>query len=567
MKKTMKKCLAMLLALAMLFAMAIPAAADETEDYKRTITFTEVAEGDTVKAYQLMKYAEDYNSYIFDEGFEKVFSQWKPDSMTFDDYFAKNVPGESLSTLIGYYVDHALRGTFADSHNLPAVFAQDKANAAGEVKLTLDPGYYLFLVTTTVDNSKVYKPVTAFVQVKNEQVKVYAGDNTADITNSLTLTFKHAKGPEIAMRVLDDSLSSGSAWRAAAAGDVGEAMGFYIHVTMPAYQGVVDMPTLQLETVLSNLEYVDGTAKVFSSIDAIAGTAAVADAVDATAGTYADGEQTMTMKLNYNKIKNTDGSVSVYVYFKATVKPEAAVKDTDGIGSATLKYATSLEPENVKTTEEDSTTVYSYAFSLTKLSDTLKNEENKDEGYTALTGAEFTVYAKDATDTAISMVRVENGDEVYYRPATAEEIAAATGVVTSLPADHGADNNTLLVRGLDIGSYTVKESKTPSGYYAPKGNFKVEFIGERTNVENELTGVLLGTSRFVELTESDKLLPNGSSINADETGRLDASLKNSSSPLLPTTGGVGTVMFTVVGVVLMALALWFFLFRRRRDEE
>ena len=86
-------------------------------------------------------------------------------------------------------------------------------------------------------------------------------------------------------------------------------------------------------------------------------------------------------------------------------------------------------------------------------------------------------------------------------------------------------------------------------------------------MENELTGVLLGTSRFVELTESDKLLPNGSSINADETGRLDASLKNSSSPLLPTTGGVGTVMFTVVGVALMGLALWFFLFRRRRDEE
>lgn len=65
MKKTMKKCFAILLALAMLFAMAIPAAADETTDFKRTITITEVAEGDTVKAYRVMEYGEDYNSYVF----------------------------------------------------------------------------------------------------------------------------------------------------------------------------------------------------------------------------------------------------------------------------------------------------------------------------------------------------------------------------------------------------------------------------------------------------------------------------------------------------------------------
>lgn len=51
--------------------------------------------------------------------------------------------------------------------------------------------------------------------------------------------------------------------------------------------------------------------------------------------------------------------------------------------------------------------------------------------------------------------------------------------------------------------------------------------------------------------------------------RLDASLKNSSTPVLPTTGGVGTVMFTVIGLLCMGAALWFFLFarRRRKDEQ
>ena len=63
MKKTMKKCLTLLLALAMLLAMAVPAVAEE--NYSREITFTEVAPGDTVKAYRVMEYGEDYNSYVF----------------------------------------------------------------------------------------------------------------------------------------------------------------------------------------------------------------------------------------------------------------------------------------------------------------------------------------------------------------------------------------------------------------------------------------------------------------------------------------------------------------------
>ena len=67
MKKTMKKCLTLLLALAMLLAMAVPAVAEE--NYSREITFTGVAEGDTVKAYKLGWYDENYNKYIFHDGF------------------------------------------------------------------------------------------------------------------------------------------------------------------------------------------------------------------------------------------------------------------------------------------------------------------------------------------------------------------------------------------------------------------------------------------------------------------------------------------------------------------
>lgn len=191
-----------------------------------------------------------------------------------------------------------------------------------------------------------------------------------------------------------------------------------------------------------------------------------------------------------------------------------------------------------------------------------KTDEAK--GFEPLSNAAFSVYDKDKT-AAIPMAKVTTAaGEVYYRPAAEGE----TDTVTVLPADQGAGKNTLLVRGLDVKEYTVAEVKTPSGFYAPKGDFKVDLEGERDATTGILSGNLKNTSTFTHKADADKTLINGAAVLHDgDLSRLDASLKNSSSPLLPTTGGVGTVMFTVVGVALMGLALWFFLLRRRRDEE
>ena len=151
----------------------------------------------------------------------------------------------------------------------------------------------------------------------------------------------------------------------------------------------------------------------------------------------------------------------------------------------------------------------------------------------------------------------------------AERPTRETGV-TVLLADMGADKNTLLVRGLDAATYYLKETKVPSGYYAPKGGFKVQLTGEREAVGEALTGKLAAASSFTATNNAtDGVLINSSGLNGTEQNRLDASFKNSSTPVLPTTGGVGTVMFTVVGLLCMGAALWFFLFarRRRKDEQ
>lgn len=558
MKQTMKKCLTLLLALALLFTMAVPAAA--ATPYDKTITFTNVAQGDTVKAYQVMKYADGYNAYVFDEGFKKAIGQYhKPEDISFDEFYA-GINEEILKDLMVYYSAHTAGGSLAghDPLTFPAVYTEKTAGTDGTISMTLEPGYYLFLVATKAENDKIYQPVTAFVQVKNEKVSVYVAGT--EITETFNVAFKSTIGPVIKMKVKDDSLTT-PAWKDTAAGKVGEEMDFYIQVTTPAYKGKATLTTLDLEDTLAGLEYVAGSVGVYTAQD-IAAASAVADAVTVDAGAYTAGSQKVTFKLNYRNVCDATGAVSVYVHYKAVVKAEAAVKDAVTSGSAVLKYATSVEPTVVKTTAATTATVHTYAFSLAKTSD---EDIEGGTGKKPLTNAGFTLYSDNAMNTPVSMIKETVGGETYYRPALAGE----TGV-TELLADMGTDQNTLLVRGLDAATYYLKETKVPSGYYAPKGSFAVQLTGDREAVSEALTGKLAAASSFTATNpETDRVLINSSGLNGTEQNRLDASLKNSSTPVLPTTGGVGTVMFTVVGLLCMGAALWFFLFarRRRKDEQ
>lgn len=557
MKQTMKKCLTLLLVLALLFTMAVPAAAAPAT-YNKEITFTDVAQGDTVKAYQVMKYGTGYNEYIFDKGFEKAIGQYyKPEGTAFDKFYAE-IDGEILKELMVYYSAHTAGGSLAghDALTFPAVYTEKTAGTDGTVSMTLEPGYYLFLVATKAENDKIYQPVTAFVQVKNEKVSVYAAGT--EITETPRVAFKSTTGPVIEMKVKDDGLTA-PAWKDTAAGKVGEEMDFYIQVTAPAYKGKATLTTLDLEDTLVGLEYVAGSVGVYTTQD-IATASAVSDAVTVDAGAYTAGSQKVTFKLNYNKVCDATGAVSVYVHYKAVVKAEAAVKDAVTSGSAVLKYATSVEPTVTKTTAATTATVHTYAFSLAKTSD---EDIEGSTGKKPLTNAGFTLYSDNAMNTPVSMIKETVGGETYYRPALAGE----TGE-TVLLADMGADKNTLLVRGLDAATYYLKETKVPSGYYAPKGGFAVQLTGDR-DVET-LNGNLAAApaSSFTATNpETDRVLINSFGLNGTEQNRLDASLKNSSTPVLPTTGGVGTVMFTVVGLLCMGAALWFFLFARRRRED
>lgn len=551
MKKTMKKCLTLLLALAMLLAMAVPAVAEE--NYSREITFTGVAEGDTVKAYQLMKYDANYNEYIFHEGF-KAFAANFYDSkkQSLEEHLAESTKEHLTALMINYAImtDSAHGGVSFPQNPVEAI-----ADANNEVKMTLEPGYYLLLVSTTEQNNRTYMPVTVFVQVKNGNVKVYAAGS--ELAGDLTAVFKHEDGPAVNVRVSDDSRAT-TQWKETAGGRVGETMDFYMEVSIPAYESEhVAISSLIAKCQLAGLNYVADSMKATTLPNADS------DAVEgAIKGTTIGADGNLTVELDYSKIRSATGRGLIYLHFKATVAPDA-VAESEASATAKLEYVFSMEADKTKTTADSTAAVYNYDFTLFKKSNELIDPDDAGSGHRPLAGAGFILYADEAMTKAINMVKVEaNGDVgAYYRPALAGE----EGAVAQMDANMGNDNNTLSIRGLDVGSYYVKETKTPSGYYAPKGGFKLELTAERDASEN-LVKTLSKGGVFGALKEADRALVQRDEVNKG-LNRFEADLLNSSTPVLPTTGGVGTVMFTVIGLLCMGAALWFFLFARRRRED
>lgn len=564
MRQTMKKCLTLLLALALLFTMAVPAAAAPATTYNKEITFTNVAQGDTVKAYKLVGYKAGYNAYDPHTDFEGYVKHYHPDDDISLEAFLGGHSAQEMKALLAGYVNLCQIGPGGiPSHALPADPVTGTADATNQVTLTLEPGYYVVLGSTTATNDRTYQLTSVFVQVKNGVAKVIATDGKTEITDD-KVQLKHTTGPAISMSVKDDS-GTATAWKGAAAGQVGEILDFYIHLELPDYNNEnVWMTKLSLADAMHGLEYVNGSAKLTTTAPyGEAGAVEKTTGLTSTPEAYgADGNQTVTFDVDYHEIKTSGAPVSVYIHFQAKVMPVAAKTGVTATANTTLTYTFSLDPNNSRTTSPVGVKVHTYAFSLAKTSD----EQNAAGANLPLTNAGFTLYsdAEMTTANAVSMIKETVGGETYYRPALTGE----TGV-TVLLANMGADQNTLLVRGLDAATYYLKETKVPSGYYAPKGGFAVQLTGEREAVGETLTGKLATTSSFTATNAIDNVLLGTASVNGTEMNRLDASLKNSSTPVLPTTGGVGTVIFTVVGLLCMGAALWFFLFarRRRKDEQ
>lgn len=274
-------------------------------------------------------------------------------------------------------------------------------------------------------------------------------------------------------------------------------------------------------------------------------------------GAYAGGKQDIVLDLDYDLLKNTTAGATetvFYIQYHARLQKDAIDTDTPltsggktnmGKNTAALTYKLATDSTE-KTTDPVSTSVYTYSIKL----------EKKDADGNALTGAKFRLYSDDTMTTEVKLTQDAAG---FYYPAD----VGAPGV----EIDTGTGSS-FLIKGLEQGTYYLKETATKAGYYLPKGGFKIVLTGEgNTTTNRRLTGKLDAASTFTAMDSADGSLVGTVSVDTTAVNQLDIVLKNSSQPILPSTGGVGTALFTFGGVALMVLAAGLTIYMRKRKEN
>lgn len=609
MKTKLHKLASLLLAFALTLCLALPAGAVEGEtkplniDVNQTgkITVSNIQEPEnvtvTVNVYQLMTVKFDATNQ---QPVEPVYTWVEPvakwlkgtnQNETYKSYISDGENDNSVTEnfskpesdntakaaeIAGFYdaLAAAIRGGQITSFNATeseTATVQEKQTSTSCTIDGLAMGNYLVLIE---GGMKVYRPSAVNLVPEWKEVdgtsEWVLSDATVELKSSdLTLT----------KQVYDGEITTGPdtptpAWGETAQVAIDDTVTFKLTAPVPNYPenalhngyeisdnlpagltlGNVTVNGVKNETPSTSTPLTEGQKGAYVLTKKADDTAA-----PGTTPTRPTGDQNVTFNLefDYDKIKEYD---EIEVTYTATVN--AAIKvigqesNTNGnINTAYLDYNNNPY-ESVAggsatwETVEATATVYTYGVKV----------EKQDENKQPLSGATFALTTDEEGKQPIYFVQTTDGT---YRKATQAEIGTENSNATTelvVNATQGSDLGKLTISGLDVGTYYLTETKAPGGYV--KLSTPVEII-----VNDSKKSV--ADSKFEDGAngKTDTTDDNDNTTEVSD-GYVSTEITNTKGFTLPTTGGMGTVLFTAGGVLLMGAGLVVLvLFLRRRTSR
>lgn len=230
------------------------------------------------------------------------------------------------------------------------------------------------------------------------------------------------------------------------------------------------------------------------------------------------GEQSWSLTIN-DVIAKCEGikiaqGFTVEVIYNAHLNENAKINNasgtTDNKNSVNLEYSNNPNAEGLGKTEDK--TVYVFTFAITNK----KVIDNEDGA--ALPGAGFKLYKDENCTQEYKLVKDTTLNA--YRPAkdgeTAEEMKSAA-------------DGTFPIKGLDAGTYYLKETTTPKGYTT-------------------------AAVKTITIKATHSISDGQPNVVLSQDSTLDNKIVDMKGNTLPSTGGMGTVLLYVAGIAVFVLA-------------
>lgn len=310
---------------------------------------------------------------------------------------------------------------------------------------------------------------------------------------------------------------------------IGQVVKYTVTGSVPDTTGYAEYVYNIHDTLSNGLDFVNDAAGSAVTGDTVNVTVAFKGADDAsTAPTKAtlsgNGNRTMALDLSaWVKANQANKGKEFTVTYYAKVNKEAVVTEKN---SATLEYGNN--PSDTTTTKPSEVETPTYALDINK------TKAGTDE---RLAGAKFKLY-KDSTDSEANVVKVKGTNGNYVVDPTSDNT-----VFESVASIDGKNYN-LHVNGLAAGTYYLVETEAPAGYNKLTDPIVVKIAKSTTGNEEDWT---LSKN---DVKEEDKIID----------------VENSTGSLLPSTGGMGTIAFTVVAAFLVLGVAVSFIRDRKREN-